>query len=52
LASQTHPNIPQKPEHLYLLGLAARHHGRLVTFDEKIPLSAVSQARGENLCLA
>ena len=35
---------------IYLLGLAARHHGRLATFDQAIPLTAVHAATAENLC--
>lgn len=34
---------------LYLLGLAVAHQGRLVSFDEKIPLSAVHGARRQHL---
>lgn len=34
---------------LYLLGLAVRHGGRLVTFDQRIPLSAVRGACPEHL---
>jgi toxin-antitoxin system PIN domain toxin len=34
---------------LYLLGLATKHNGRLVTFDQGIPLSAVRNARTDNL---
>jgi uncharacterized protein len=34
---------------LYLLGLAVGHGGRLVTFDEKIPLSAVHGAKRQHL---
>jgi toxin-antitoxin system PIN domain toxin len=34
---------------LYLLALAVKHGGRLVTFDQRIPLSAVPQARVEHL---
>src|ERR1035437_6426545 len=37
---------------LYLLALATRHHGRLLTFDKGIPLSAVSNAKTANLCIA
>jgi len=37
---------------LYLLALATKHHGRLVTFDQGIPLSAVSRAKPANFCLA
>ena len=33
----------------YLLGLAVKNNGRLVTFDQRIPLSAVSNAKAENL---
>ena len=36
---------------LYLLALAVGNHGRLVTFDARIPLLAVRQAREENLCV-
>jgi toxin-antitoxin system PIN domain toxin len=34
---------------LYLLGLAVRHSGRLVTFDGRIPLSAVHGAKKQHL---
>lgn len=33
----------------YLLALAVRHDGRLVTFDRNVPLAAVSAARREHL---
>jgi toxin-antitoxin system PIN domain toxin len=36
----------------YLLALATKHNGRLVTFDQGIPLSAVSNATAENLYVA
>lgn len=36
---------------LYLLGLAVSRQGRLVTFDAKIPISAVNDAKEENLCV-
>lgn len=37
---------------LYLLGLAVHHQGRLVTFDQRIPLSAVRNAQPMHLvCL-
>jgi toxin-antitoxin system PIN domain toxin len=36
---------------LYLLGLAASKAGRLVTFDQRIPLSAVIMAKPANLCV-
>ncbi len=32
-----------------LLALATANHGRLVTFDRSIPLTAVKGARGEEL---
>lgn len=34
---------------LYLLGLAVKHQGCFVTFDQRIPLSAVQGAKPENL---
>lgn len=34
---------------LYLLGLAAKHQGRLATFDASIPASAVKSAGAKNL---
>lgn len=34
---------------LYLLALAARHGGRLVTFDQGIPLSSVKTAKPSHL---
>jgi uncharacterized protein len=34
---------------IYLLGLAVRQRGRLVTFDQKIPIAAVMGARSDNL---
>ena len=37
---------------LYLLALAVNHRGRLVTFDQGIPLSAVHHAGAANLCVA
>jgi toxin-antitoxin system PIN domain toxin len=36
---------------LYLLALAAKKGGRLVTFDQGIPISAVKTAKAENLCV-
>jgi uncharacterized protein len=36
---------------LYLLGLAVKHKGRLVSFDQRIPLSAVVGAREKNLII-
>jgi uncharacterized protein len=37
---------------LYLLALATKYDGRLVTFDQGIPLSAVNSAKPANLCIA
>jgi hypothetical protein len=34
---------------VYLLGLAVKRHGRLVTFDQKIPLAAVTGAKRDML---
>jgi|ERR1041384_1230493 toxin-antitoxin system PIN domain toxin len=36
---------------LYLLALAAKHGGRLATFDREITISAVPGARAGNLCV-
>ena len=36
---------------LYLLALAARHKGRLATFDKNVPISAVRAAKAGNVCL-
>lgn len=40
---------PNQLTDLYLLALAVRHAGRLVTFDQRIPLTAVVGARAEHL---
>ena len=40
---------PRRLTDLYLLALASKNHGRLVTFDQGIPLSAVIGATAENL---
>lgn len=37
---------------IYLLALATKHKGRMVTFDQGISLSAVKEAKGINLCVA
>jgi hypothetical protein len=37
---------------LYLLALAAKRQGRLVTFDQGVSLSSVNHARAANLCVA
>ncbi len=44
-----HIHSPRQLTGLYLLALAVRHGGRLVTFDQRIALSAVPQARAEHL---
>ena len=36
---------------IYLLALAAKHEGWLATFNEGIPISAVSTASAANLCV-
>ena len=36
---------------VYLLALAVAHKGRLVTFDQGIPLSCVHHAKTANLCI-
>jgi toxin-antitoxin system PIN domain toxin len=40
---------PRQITDVYLLGLAVRHQGRLVTFDDRIALSAVRTATEANL---
>jgi uncharacterized protein len=40
---------PRQITDVYLLGLAVRHKGKLVTFDAGIPLTAVREATPENL---
>ncbi len=42
---------PRVVTDIYLLALACRHKGRLVTFDEGINLSAVHGAKPGNLCI-
>ena len=49
LFRHTHIHSPKQLTYLYLLGLAVRHQGRLVTFDQRIPLSAVHGAKPEHL---
>ncbi len=39
----------QKVTDAYLLGLAVRHHGRLVTFDRSVPLNSVHGAEPGHL---
>lgn len=42
----------QKITDVYLLGLAVRHHGRLVTFDRSIPVKAVHGAERGHVVVA
>ena len=42
---------PRQLADIYLLALATRNGGRLVTFDERIPLSTVIGATSSNLCV-
>ena len=48
-----HSNIhsPKQLTDLYLLGLAVKHKGRLASFDQRIPLSAVVGATSAHLLL-
>lgn len=41
----------QKISDVYLLGLAVRHHGRLVTFDRSVPMKAVHGAEPGHVVL-
>lgn len=43
---------PKQLTDLYLLALATRQNGRLVTFDQGIPLSTVKIAKAKNLYVA
>ena len=42
---------PRQLADLYLLALAARHNGRLATFDKGVPTSAVRAAKAGNICV-
>lgn len=42
---------PRQVTDVYLLALAQRHAGRLVTFDGAVPLAAVPEATAENLAV-
>jgi toxin-antitoxin system PIN domain toxin len=46
-----HPHIHghRQLTDLYLLGLAVKNGGRLISFDQRMPLSAVQGARAEHL---
>lgn len=46
-----HIHSPRQLTDLYLLGLACQHRGRLVSFDRRIPFSAVRRATPEQLVL-
>ena len=43
---------PRQLTDLYLLALATKHNGRLLTFDQGISLSTVKGAKAENLYVA
>jgi len=45
----THIHSPRQLTDLYLLALAVAHQGRFVTFDHRIPLSAVHGATSRDL---
>jgi len=46
--NHAHIHSPRQLTDLYLLSLAIRHSGCLVSFDRRIPLSAVPGARAEH----
>jgi len=46
-----HMHSPRQLTDLYLLGLAVKHQGRLVSFDQRIPLSAVHGASPEHMVI-
>ena len=45
----THVHSPKQLTDVYLLGLAVKNQGCLVSFDQRIPLSSVHRARSEHL---
>jgi toxin-antitoxin system PIN domain toxin len=49
IADATRIHGPRQLTDLYLLALAIRHGGRLVTYDRAIPLNAIHGAREEHL---
>lgn len=49
LFRHTHMHSAKQLTDLYLLGLAVKHQGCFVTFDQRIPLSAVQGAKPQNL---
>lgn len=46
-----HIHSPRQLTDLYLLGLAVRHKGRLASFDQRIPLSAVVGAKPAHVAI-
>ena len=46
-----HMHSPHQLTDLYLLALAVKHSGRLVSFDQRIPLSAVQGAKAQHLVI-
>jgi len=51
LFRHSHIHSARQLTDLYLLGLAVKQHGCLVTFDQRIPLSAVLGATPEHLVI-
>lgn len=49
VADRTHIHGPRQLTDLYLLALAVRHGGRLVSFDSSAPLTAVNGAERRSL---
>jgi hypothetical protein len=49
LFRHTHIHSAKQLTDLYLLGLAVKHQGRFVTFDQRIPLNAVHSAKSDHL---
>ncbi|NCP39836.1 MAG: hypothetical protein GW848_04945 [Rhodoferax sp.] len=49
LFRHSHMHSSKQLTALYLLGLAVKNHGRFVTFDRRIPLTAVYGAKPEHL---
>jgi len=47
----THIHSSKQLTDLYLLGLAVKHQGRFVTFDQHIPLTAVRGAEPDHLVM-
>lgn len=48
---QTHIHSSRQLTDLYLLGLAVKNQACLLSFDQRIPLSAVQHAKPENLVI-